>query len=177
MTPAVNSLKKAGIDFRIHQYEHDADCSAYGDEAAEKLGLDRDRVFKTLVANTDCGELVVAVLPVSVMLDLKLLAREMKAKKAVMTDKSIVERNTGYIVGGVSPLAQKRRLRTIIDSSAEKFKTIFVSGGKRGLDIELSPNDLAMLTNAVFIYISRGSCKSSSLTQKKSKLRKFNIRC
>lgn len=155
MTPAVNSLKKSGVAFTIHQYEHEPDCSSYGKEAAEKLGVDPHRVYKTLVVMTDNGELVVSVIPVSAMLDLKALAKAAGTKKASMAEKDLVQRITGYIVGGVSPLAQKKKLKTVIDSGVEKFDTVLISGGKRGLDIEISPRDLAKLTAASLASIAK----------------------
>jgi len=154
MTPAINKAKQAKIPYTVHEYEHDPAADSFGKEAAEKLGVDADRVFKTLVA--DCGkELVVAVVPVMLMLDLKHLAKAVGAKKATMAEVKIVERTTGYVVGGVSPLGQKKRLKTVIDASARDLKTLFVSAGKRGLDIELAPADLAKLTGAEFIPIAR----------------------
>lgn len=149
MTPAINAAKKAKIPFTVHEYEHDPACASYGLEAAEKLGVDPARVFKTLVA--DLGEeLVVAVIPVEGMLGLKSLARAAGAKKAAMADKGLVERTTGYVLGGVSPLGQKKRLRTFIDASAQALPTIHVSAGRRGLEIELAPEDLARLTGGRF---------------------------
>jgi Cys-tRNA(Pro)/Cys-tRNA(Cys) deacylase len=154
MTPAINAAKKAKINIVVREYEHDPACTAYGLEAAEKLGVAPERVFKTLVADLG-GELVVAVIPVQELLGLKQLAKAAGAKKAAMADKSLVERTTGYVLGGVSPLGQKKRLRTFIDASATSHPTILVSGGRRGLDIEISPEDLARMTSGSF----------SSLTQ------------
>ncbi|WP_319777876.1 Cys-tRNA(Pro) deacylase [Maridesulfovibrio sp.] len=154
MTPAINIAKKKKIKFKVHEYEHDPSAEAYGKEAAEKLGVDPERVFKTLVAGSG-RDLFVAVVPVMKMLDLKLLAKVVKVKKIAMADVQLVERTTGYVVGGVSPLGQKKLLPTVIDASAEDFETIYVSGGKRGLDIELAPQDLAGLLRASFAAISR----------------------
>jgi Cys-tRNA(Pro)/Cys-tRNA(Cys) deacylase len=148
MTPAINIAKRAKIDFRIHTYDHDPNAKSYGAEAAAKLGLDEGRVFKTLVVSVDAGTLCVAVLPVACQLDLKRFARAVGAKKAAMADKSAVQRTTGYILGGVSPLGQKKKLATVIDASAEALDTIFVSAGRRGLQMELSPTDLRTLTHA-----------------------------
>ena len=154
MTPAINQAKKAKIPYTVHEYDHDPSAPSYGEEAAERLGLEPEQVFKTLVA--DCGgELVVAVVPVSGMLDLKALARLTGAKKAAMAEVKLVEKTTGYVVGGVSPLGQKKRLKTVIDESAQGFGTIHVSAGRRGLEIELAPGDLAKLTGGVFGAVAR----------------------
>lgn len=149
MTPAISAAKKAKIPFTVHEYEHDPNCASYGLEAAEKLDIDPARVFKTLVADLG-GELVVAIIPVEAMLGLKHLAKAAGAKKAAMADKALVERTTGYVLGGVSPLGQKKRLRTFIDSSARNHPSIHVSAGRRGLEIELSPENLVGLTSAAF---------------------------
>jgi Cys-tRNA(Pro)/Cys-tRNA(Cys) deacylase len=154
MTPAINAAKKAKIAYTIHQYIHDPAAASYGREAAEKLGLDEARVFKTLVVELDQGSLAVGIIPVSAMLSMKLLARAAGAKKAAMADKGAVERATGYVLGGVSPLGQKKRLATFIDASAAAFPTIFVSAGRRGLEIELKPADLVKLTGAKLAGIS-----------------------
>lgn len=153
MTPAIDLARKQGISHTLHEYAHDPKSESYGTEAAEKLGLNPDQVFKTLVAETDRGELVVAVVPVSGNLNLKLLAKAVNAKKAAMADKQKVQRTTGYVLGGVSPLGQKRALTTVIDASARDFDTIHVSAGRRGLEIELAPDDLASLTGAGFASI------------------------
>lgn len=157
MTPAINEAKKKKIAYKIHQYAHDPAHESYGKEAAEKLGIDEERVYKTLVVQLDNGSLTVAVVPVSSMLSMKQIAKAAGAKKAAMADKELVEKTTGYIVGGVSPLGQKKRLATVIDSSAENFTTIFVSAGRRGLEIELNPADLAALTSAVFTEICQAN--------------------
>ena len=153
MTPAINAAKKAKIPYTVHQYAHDPGAVSYGKEAAEKLGLDEARVFKTLVVEFDNGSLAVGIIPVSAMLGMKLMAKAAGAKRAAMADTGAVERATGYFLGGVSPLGQKKRLPTFIDSSAADFPTIFVSAGRRGLDIELKPADLASLTGAKFAAI------------------------
>ncbi len=150
MTPAINAAKKNKIAYKVHQYSHDPSHDSYGKEAAEKLGVAAERVYKTLVVELDSGSLAVAVIPVSSMLSMKLIAKELGAKKAVMADKDLVAKTTGYVLGGVSPLGQKKRLVTVIDSSAKDFATIFVSAGRRGLDLELAPGDLAALTAATF---------------------------
>ncbi|WP_319584221.1 Cys-tRNA(Pro) deacylase [uncultured Pseudodesulfovibrio sp.] len=154
MTPAINAAKKAKIKYTVHEYDHDPAAPSFGVEAAEKLGVPPERVFKTLVVDAG-GTLAVAVVPVMFKLDLKAVAKALNAKKAAMADVKIVERTTGYVVGGVSPLGQKKRLPTVIDASAEEGETLFVSGGRRGLDIELAPSDLAALTRASFAPIAR----------------------
>ena len=155
MTPAILRAKKAKISYRVHEYDHDPDSRAYGEEAAEKLGVDPGRLFKTLVVACGGRDLAVAVVPVATQLDLKRFARAMGAKKAVMADPHDVEKTTGYVLGGVSPLGQKKRLETIIDDSAEGHETIYVSAGRRGLQIELSPQDLCALTRGRFHAIGR----------------------
>ncbi|NDY74527.1 Cys-tRNA(Pro) deacylase [Desulfobacter hydrogenophilus] len=150
MTPAINTAQKAKIDFKIHEYNHDPRAESYGQEAAEKLGVSPDQLFKTLVVSMNSKELSVAILPVSCQLNLKLFARAMGAKKAAMADKKLVEKTTGYILGGVSPIGQKKKLSTVVHDTAKNFKTIFVSAGKRGLDIELAPDDLVKLVNGKF---------------------------
>jgi Cys-tRNA(Pro)/Cys-tRNA(Cys) deacylase len=150
MTPAILAAKRAKLAFTVHEYEHDPAADSYGNEAVEKTGANPDQVFKTLVVALDGKDLAVAVVPVSAMLSLKLIARAAGAKKAAMADKQLVQRTTGYVLGGVSPLGQKKRLKTFIDDSARNFKTLFVSAGKRGLEIELAPEDLARLTGAAF---------------------------
>lgn len=153
MTPGINIARQHKIVHRVHEYAHDASSESYGLEAAEKLGVPGEQVFKTLVVALDNKALAVGVIPVSSMLSMKLIAKVAGAKKAAMADPADVERTTGYVLGGVSPLGQKKRLKTIIDSSAEKFATIYVSAGRRGLEIELSPADLKKLTNGMFAGI------------------------
>ena len=147
MTPGINVAKKAKITHKVHEYAHDSSSESYGLEAAEKLGVPEGRVFKTLVVSFDNKELAVGVIPVSSMLSMKLIAKAAGAKKAKMAEPSEVERSTGYVLGGVSPLGQKKRLKTIIDSSAKHHSTIYISAGRRGLEIELSPEDLIKLVN------------------------------
>lgn len=154
MTPGINAAKKAKVAYTIHEYPHDPNAESYGLEAAEKLRLDPARVFKTLVVDVGNKQLAVAVVPVSRMLSLKHMAKAAGAKKAVMADKHDVERSTGYVLGGVSPLGQKKRLPTVIDSSAQQHATIFVSAGRRGLEIELQPEDLQLLVKGVFAEIA-----------------------
>ncbi|MNF67208.1 Cys-tRNA(Pro)/Cys-tRNA(Cys) deacylase YbaK [compost metagenome] len=155
MTPAIDLLKKAKAEHKVHAYTHDPKAPSYGLEAAEKLNLDPARVFKTLLAATEKGELLVAVVPVAGSLDLKSLAHAAGAKKAEMADPNQAQRATGYLVGGISPLGQKKRLRTFIDSSAKAFPSIHVSAGRRGLEVELSADTLATHTQGQFADIGR----------------------
>lgn len=155
MTPAINLAKKSKIPHSIHEYVHDAASESYGLEAAEKLGVPVMQVFKTLVVKLDGKTLAVGVLPVSEMLSMKAIAKAAGAKKAEMANPAEVERATGYVMGGVSPLGQKKRLKTVIDQSAVDQQTIFVSAGRRGLDIELSPESLQKLVSGVFGYITQ----------------------
>lgn len=149
MTPAVTAARRAGIPFRLHEYRHQSGVRAYGDEAAAALGVEPARVFKTLVAVTDpVGALVVAMVPVVGRLDLKRLAGACGAKRAVLADAAAAERATGYVLGGISPLGQRRRLPTLLDESAARFATVFVSAGRRGLELELAPGDLLRLCGA-----------------------------
>jgi Cys-tRNA(Pro)/Cys-tRNA(Cys) deacylase len=145
-TPATAMLAKKGVVHRVHTYAH-GEGQAYGPEAAERLGLDPERVFKTLVAEVD-GALTVGVVPVSATLDLKALAAAVGGKRAKMADVAAAERATGYVAGGISPLGQRKRLPTVVDASAERFETVFCSGGRRGLEIELAPADLVQLAGA-----------------------------
>ncbi|OCR22650.1 hypothetical protein AFK24_23035 [Pseudomonas syringae] len=156
MTPALDLLKKVRAEHRVHSYEHDPKAASYGLEAAEKLGLNPQQVFKTLLASTEKGELLVAVVPVVGTLDLKALAHAAGAKKTEMADPAAAQRSTGYLLGGISPLGQKKRLRTFIDPSAEAFETIYVSAGRRGLEVELAPAVLAEQTKAIFAPVGRG---------------------
>lgn len=153
MTPAIAIARKNKVSHKIHEYSHDELSESYGLEAVEKMGVPEERVFKTLVVSVDSKELMVGVIPVASMLSMKLIANAAGGKRATMADKAAVERSTGYVLGGVSPLGQKKQLKTIIDSSAENYSTIYVSAGRRGLEIELSPDDLAKLTNGVLAVI------------------------
>lgn len=155
MTPATKFLDKAGTVYTLHRYEHDAQAESYGSEAADKLGLDPGQVFKTLLARTESDELLVAVVPVSGQLDLKLLARAAKVKKTGMADPAAAQRSTGYLLGGISPLGQKKALRTFIDASAQRWPQIYISAGRRGLEIALAPADLARHTRASFADIGK----------------------
>ncbi|EGJ78124.1 putative transcriptional regulatory protein [Streptomyces sp. Tu6071] len=154
-TPATVALARAGTSYVLHAYAHDPAHPSYGEEAAEALGVTPDRVFKTLVAEVD-GSLTVAVVPVAGTLDLKALATAAGGKRAVMADPAAAERTTGYVRGGISPLGQRRPLPTVIDDSAAAHATICVSAGRRGLEVELAPEDLATLTKAVLAPIGRG---------------------
>ncbi|WP_028865763.1 Cys-tRNA(Pro) deacylase [Psychromonas aquimarina] len=148
MTPAVNFVKKQKIPYQVHEYDHQPGSESYGLEASEKLGLPASVVFKTLVVCLDTKQLVVALLPVDKKLSMKHAAKAAGAKKAQMADKNDVLRSTGYVLGGVSPLGQKKRLTTLLDISAVGLPSIYVSAGKRGLDIELNPQDLIRVLNA-----------------------------
>lgn len=153
-TPATVALTRAGIAFTMHPYEHDPRAQSYGLEAADALGVAPERVLKTLFATLD-GALVVGVVPVSAQLDLKALARALGSSRAAMADPAAAERATGYVVGGISPVGQKRLHRTVVEESALTHPTVYVSGGRRGLDLELAPADLVAATGAVTAPISR----------------------
>jgi Cys-tRNA(Pro)/Cys-tRNA(Cys) deacylase len=156
MTPAIELVKQRGIAHQVHQYQHDPAAASYGLEAAEKLGLLPQQVFKTLVLSLDSKQLAVAILPVDQLLSMKQLAKALGAKKADMANAADVMRSTGYVLGGVSPLGQKKLLPSVIDSSAQQFATIYVSAGRRGLEIELSAADLRQLLNAQFVALCQG---------------------
>lgn len=154
-TPALVALTAAGIPHTAHAYTHDPSSTlGYGMEAAVVLGVEPERVFKTLMTTVD-NELVVAVVPVTGKLDLKALAHACGGKKAAMADRAVAERATGYVAGGISPIGQKTRHRTVIDETAVLSETVFVSGGRRGLDVELTPDDLVSITGAVLADIAR----------------------
>ena len=153
-TPATVALAAAGIPFTEHAYEHDPANRNFGLEAAAVLDLDPGQVFKTLMADVD-GQLVVGIVPVSGKLDLKALAAAVGGKKAEMADARLAEKRTGYVVGGISPIGQKLHHATVLDETAELYDTVFVSGGRRGLDLELTPADLVRATNAVVAAIGR----------------------
>lgn len=153
-TPATLALTRAGVDFTVHPYEHDPRATSFGEEAAEALGLSVTEVFKTLMAMVD-GAPVIAVVPVSGSLDLKALAAAVGGKRAEMADGTTAERLSGYVLGGISPVGQKRALPTVVDATAQSLDRIYVSGGRRGLDIGLAPDDLATVTGATFAPIGR----------------------
>ncbi|PCI60792.1 MAG: Cys-tRNA(Pro) deacylase [Gammaproteobacteria bacterium] len=157
MTPAVRQLKKQNIAFTLHQYQHDANATSYGEEAAEKLNINAAQVFKTLVLNIDIkakNSLAVAIVPVMHQLNLKAFAKVLGVKKVQLAEAKQVEATTGYVLGGVSPIGQKKCLNSVIDESANKFSTIFISGGKRGLEIELKVTDLANVINATMAQLA-----------------------
>ncbi len=153
-TPATFALAAAGIAFTPHSYDHDPTASGYGIEAATALGLDPQRVFKTLLVDVD-DWLVVAIVPVTGTLNLKALALATGGKKAAMADPAVAQRKTGYVVGGISPIGQKSQYPTVLDESAELFDTILVSGGRRGFDVELAPTDLLALTKGIVAAVAR----------------------
>jgi Cys-tRNA(Pro)/Cys-tRNA(Cys) deacylase len=153
-TPATVALTRAGIAFTLHPYEHDPRAESFGLEAAEALGVDPDRVFKTLMATVD-GRLCVGIVPVSGQLDLKALARTLGGAKATMAVLAEAERATGYVAGGISPVGQKRSHPTVLDDAALSCPTIYVSAGRRGLDLEIAPRDLVAATGAITAAISR----------------------
>jgi Cys-tRNA(Pro)/Cys-tRNA(Cys) deacylase len=153
-TPATVALTRAGVEHLVHTYEHDPAAASYGLEAAEAMDLDPGRVLKTLLTSVD-GRLVVGIVPVSGQLDLKAVAAAVGGKKAVMADPADAERATGYVVGGISPLGQKRAHPTVVDASALGHPTVFVSGGRRGMEIELAPADLVAQTRATVAAVAR----------------------
>lgn len=155
MTPGIEAASKASVFHTIHEYVHDPASAGYGTEAADKLGVDPGRIFKTLVVAVDGKYLAVGVVPVTSMLSMKLIAKAAGGKKAVMADPQEVQRRTGYVLGGVSPLGQKNRLKTFIDASAGAFDTVYVSAGRRGLEIELCPADLAKLTGGKLVPLQQ----------------------
>lgn len=154
MTPAVILLNQRKLTYQLHEYQHSSSIDSYGAEAVDKLQLPAAQVFKTLVVQADSEQLFVAIVPVTAQLSLKLMAKVVKAKKVKMALAEDVLRSTGYVLGGVSPLGQKKKLTTVIDSSAQNYQTVFVSAGKRGLELELSPTILQQVSQAKFAAIS-----------------------
>lgn len=154
MTPAIKLAKKLNISHTVHEYQHDPNSESYGLEAAEKMSVPPEQVFKTLVVRLDSGELVVGIVPVASMLSMKQIAKVTGAKKAAMADKADVERSSGYVLGGVSPLGQRKQLNTVIDDSAKNFPSVYVSAGRRGLEIELAPDDLCRAVNGRYADIT-----------------------
>ena len=154
-TQALVALDRAGVAYSVHPYEHDPNTTlGYGLEAAAAIGVDAGQVFKTLMTQVD-GKLVVAVVPVDRKLDLKELAHAVGGKKAAMADQAAAERATGYVVGGISPLGQKTSHTTVLDESALAYDTVYVSGGRRGLDVGLAPADLLTMTKGAAAPIAR----------------------
>ena len=154
MTPAIKALKHAQTPYRLYEYHHDPASSSYGLEAAKALGVDAAQVLKTLIVKPAAGALIAALIPVSTQLNLKAVAQAVGAKKTVLAGPREAERATGYVVGGISPLGQRRRLATLIDESALSHASVYVSAGRRGLDIALRPQDLIQLTQAQIARIA-----------------------
>ena len=155
-TPATARLTQLGIPFTVHAYTHEPSARSYGLEAAAALGLDPEQVFKTLIASVD-GELTVGIVPVSGQLDLKALAAAVGGRRAELADTKAAERSSGYVVGGISPIGQKLALPTVLDETAQLYDTVYVSGGRRGMDIGLAPDDLVRATDAVLAPIARNA--------------------
>lgn len=156
MTPAINALKRAKIDYTLHQYEHDNESRHFGEEAAAKLGIEPTAMYKTLIAcdEHDPKKMVVAVVPVAGHLDLKKLAKVAKIKKMRMADPDLAEKTTGYVKGGISPLGQKKRLPIFFDQSVQSLTRMYVSGGKRGLTLEVEPLVVIQLLHASMVSIA-----------------------
>lgn len=154
MTPAVVEVKRAGTSYRLHEYKSTG-TGSWGIEAAELLGVDPQRVFKTLIVQVDRSALVVGIVPVVCELNLKALAAAARGKKAELANQQLAERSTGYVLGGISPLGQRQKLLTLLDTSAQNFTTIYISGGRRGLEIELSAADLLFLSNGRSVELTR----------------------
>jgi Cys-tRNA(Pro)/Cys-tRNA(Cys) deacylase len=155
-TPATSTLTSAGVEFTLHPYDHDPRATAYGEEAAAALGVEPERLFKTLIATVD-GTLACAVVPVAARLDLKAFAAALGGKRAELADPAAAARATGYVVGGISPVGQKTRLRVVLDETVELFDTVYVSAGKRGLQVQLAPADLVRVTGGAVADIATPS--------------------
>lgn len=153
-TPATTALDAAGVEHAVHAYAHDPGAASYGDEAADAMGVEPDRIFKTLLVDAG-GELAVGVVPVTATLDLKALASALGVRKVEMADPAVAERRTGYVVGGISPIGQRLAHRTVIDETAEMWDSVYVSAGRRGLEVELAPEDLVRITGAAVAPIAR----------------------
>ncbi len=154
MTPAINFLKKNKCEFKIHKYKHDPKVTNYGLEASEKLNLDANLVYKTLLAQVNQNEFVVAIIPVNKSLNLKALATHFNSKNAKMADKDEAQKVSGYLLGGISAFGQKRRLKTVLDFSAKSYESIYISAGKRGLDLQINPNNIIELLDSSYNNIS-----------------------
>ena len=154
MTPAIDLCRERGVDIVVHEFDHDPSNTNYGQEAAQALGIEADRIFKTLMVAADARTFALGIVPVSGLLDLKHMAAAMGVKKVAMADGKVVQSRSGYLLGGVSPLAHKRPSPLFLDESAQLYDTIFVSGGKRGLDIEIAPEDLLSLGDGSFADIA-----------------------
>lgn len=152
-TPAIAALNRAKIAYTLHEFAHDPTATAFGEEAVAVLGIDPRRAFKTLIAQVDGSRLAVGIVPVAGHMNLKALAAAVGGKKAAMAQIADAERSSGYVHGGISPLGQRKALPTVIDSSAQEFEQIYVSAGKRGLQLELAPADLAAVARATFAPI------------------------
>lgn len=154
MTPAIKLLDQAGVPYQLHTYTHDASCTDYGMEAATKLQVEPQLIFKTLVVRNDTGTLALALVNVADRLDLKKLAQALHCKKADLADPAVAEKTTGYVVGGISPLGGRKVLPTLIDIRIEQLTSVYISSGKRGMQIELRRDDLVRLTNAQVVSIA-----------------------
>ena len=154
MTPAISELEDVGFEYELLQYDHDPSAGSYGDEAVSKLGLNEKSVFKTLMSELNTGEFVVCLIPVSSSLNLKAVAKAAGAKRASMADGKVVERRTGYVLGGISPFGQSRRHRTFVEKLALSMNSIYVSAGKRGLEICVVPQTFAALLDASFVTLT-----------------------
>jgi Cys-tRNA(Pro)/Cys-tRNA(Cys) deacylase len=155
VTPAVRALEAAGVPFTLHEYDHDPGVRSFGLEAADALGLDRNQVFKTLLVTAD-GEHAVAIVPVSAQLSLKAVGAALGRKRVEMCDPAVAQRITGYVVGGISPLGQRQRLPAVVDETCVLYDTVYVSGGRRGLDVGVAPDDLVRLLDAIVADIAAG---------------------